>query len=32
MKKINIPVDELIIGADPAQARSVMQSYLVLLC
>ena len=28
MKKINVPVDELIIGADPAQARSVMQSYL----
>src|SRR5258707_4493375 len=28
MKKINVPVDELIVGADPAQARSVMQSYL----
>src|SRR6266446_6973030 len=28
MKKIGVPVDELIIGADPAQARSVMQSYL----
>src|ERR1700739_4414731 len=28
MKKINVSVDELIIGADPAQARSVMQSYL----
>jgi len=28
MKKIGIPVDELIIGADPAKARSIMQSYL----
>lgn len=28
MKKIGVNVDELIIGADPAAARSIMQSYL----
>jgi simple sugar transport system substrate-binding protein len=28
MKKIGVPVDELIIGADPAKARSIMESYL----
>ena len=28
MKKIGVSVDELIIGADPARARSIMQSYL----
>jgi simple sugar transport system substrate-binding protein len=28
MKKIGVTVDELIIGADPAAARSIMQSYL----
>lgn len=28
MKKIGVSVDELVIGADPARARSVMQSYL----
>jgi simple sugar transport system substrate-binding protein len=28
MKKIGVSVDELIIGADPAGARSIMQSYL----
>jgi simple sugar transport system substrate-binding protein len=28
MKKIGVSVDELIIGADPAKARSVLQSYL----
>jgi simple sugar transport system substrate-binding protein len=28
MKKIGVPVEELIIGADPAKARSIMQSYL----
>ncbi len=28
MKKIGVPVEDLIIGADPAKARSVMQSYL----
>jgi simple sugar transport system substrate-binding protein len=28
MKKIGVSVDELIIGADPAKARSIMESYL----
>ena len=28
MKKIGVSVDELVIGADPARARSIMQSYL----
>jgi DNA-binding LacI/PurR family transcriptional regulator len=28
MKKIGVSVDELIIGADPAGARSIMESYL----
>lgn len=28
MKKIGVSVDELVIGADPARARSAMQSYL----
>src|SRR5260370_13551658 len=28
MKKIGVSVDELIIGADPARARSIMQYYL----
>jgi simple sugar transport system substrate-binding protein len=28
MKKIGVTVDELIIGADPAAARSIMQAYL----
>jgi simple sugar transport system substrate-binding protein len=28
MKKIGVTTDELIIGADPAKARSVLQSYL----
>ena len=28
MKKLNVPVDDLIIGADAAKARSIMQSYL----
>src|SRR6266446_3165876 len=28
MKKLGVSVDELIIGADPAGARSIMQSYL----
>jgi len=28
MKKIGVSVDELIIGADPARARSTMQAYL----
>jgi hypothetical protein len=28
MKKIGVSVDELVIGADPARARSTMQSYL----
>jgi simple sugar transport system substrate-binding protein len=28
MKKIGVSTDELIIGADPAKARSVLQSYL----
>jgi simple sugar transport system substrate-binding protein len=28
MQKIGVSVDELIIGADPAKARSIMESYL----
>ena len=28
MKKIGVSVDELVIGADPERARSIMQSYL----